>query len=61
MDRFYLTNAIYSEAFNRGRQEYVRTIEEALKKYLDDVDLWNQEDFVSLVIPEDKVSFRVVH
>ena len=39
MDRFYLTNAIYSEAFNRGRQEYVRTIEEALKKYLDDVDI----------------------
>ena len=28
---------------------------------VDDVDLWNQEDFVSLVIPEDKVSFRVVH
>ena len=28
---------------------------------VDDVDLWNQEDFVSLVIPEDKVIFRVVH
>ncbi len=27
---------------------------------VDDVDLWNQEDFVSLVIPEDKVTFRVV-
>lgn len=39
MDRFYLTNAIYAEAFSRGRQEYVRTIEEALKKYLDDVDI----------------------
>jgi len=25
-----------------------------------DVDLWNQEDFVSLIIPEDKVTFRVV-
>ncbi len=25
-----------------------------------DVDLWNQEDFVSLIIPEEKVSFRVV-
>lgn len=25
-----------------------------------DVDLWNQEDFVSLIIPEEKVTFRVV-
>jgi spermidine/putrescine transport system ATP-binding protein len=25
-----------------------------------DVDLWNQEDFVSLIIPEEKVKFRVV-
>ena len=25
-----------------------------------DVDLWNQEDFVSLIIPEDNVKFRVV-
>ncbi len=25
-----------------------------------DADLWNQEDFVSLIIPEDKVTFRVV-
>lgn len=48
MDRFYLTNAIYSEAFVRGRQEYVRTIEEALKKYLDDVD-------ISLVVLYDSV------
>ncbi len=25
-----------------------------------DADLWNQEDYVSLVIPEDKVAFRLV-
>lgn len=25
-----------------------------------DVDLWNQEDFVSLIIPEDKIKLRVV-
>lgn len=39
MDRFHLTNAIYAEAFSRGRQEYVRTVEEALKKHLKGVDI----------------------
>ena len=27
---------------------------------VEDVDLWNQEDFVSLIIPQEKVIFRVV-
>lgn len=39
MDRFHLTNAIYAEAFSRGRREYVKTIETALQKYLTDVDI----------------------
>lgn len=39
MDRFYLTNAIYAEAFSRGRLEYIKTIENSIKKFLADVDV----------------------
>ena len=27
---------------------------------VNDEDLWNQEDYVGVIIPEDKISYRII-
>ena len=54
-----LSGHIISLIYKGDHYSYVVRTDEDVDIIIDDEDLWNMDDYVSLIIPEDKIQYSL--